>query len=62
LRIFTIDGARAHRRETETGSLRVGKSADVIVLGQNLFDIAPDNIADTVVDMTLFAGEVVYQK
>ncbi len=32
------------------------------MLGQNLFDIAPDNIADTVVDMTLFAGEVVYQK
>ncbi len=34
----------------------------MIVLGQNLFDIPPDSIADTVVDMTLFEGKVVYQK
>jgi len=62
LRIFTIDGARALRREAQTGSLKAGKSADLIVLRQNLFDLAPDNIADAVVEMTLFAGKVVYQK
>jgi predicted amidohydrolase YtcJ len=62
LRIFTIEGAKALRLETETGSLKVGKYADMIVLGQNLFSINPDDIADTRVDMTLFAGEVVHQQ
>ena len=62
LRIFTIEGAKALRLEPETGSLKVGKSADMIVLGQNLFSINPDDIADTRVDMTLFAGEVVHQQ
>ena len=62
LRIFTIDGARALRRETETGSLQVGKSADMIVLKRNLFEIKPDQIADTIVDITFFGGQVVYQK
>lgn len=55
LRIFTIDGARALRRESETGSLKVGKSADLIVLKDNLFDLTPDRIVETVVEMTLFA-------
>lgn len=62
LRIFTIENAKALRLEAETGSLKVGKSADMIVLGQNLFGINPDEIADTTVDMTLFAGKVVHQK
>ena len=60
LRIFTIDGARALRRETETGSLEVGKSADLIVLEKNLFQAEPEEIATTVVDLTLFGGEVVH--
>ena len=62
LRIFTIEGAKALRLEAETGSLKVGKSADMIVLGQNLFGIDPYDIADTRVDMTLFAGQVVHQQ
>jgi hypothetical protein len=62
LRIFTIDGARALRREAETGSLKVGKSADLIVLGQNLFDIEAHEISHSVVEMTWFAGEVVYHR
>ena len=62
LRIFTIEGAKALRLEAETGSLKVGKSADMIVLGQNLFNIDPDDIANTTVDMTLFAGQVVHQQ
>jgi hypothetical protein len=44
-----------------TGSLKLGKSADMIVLEQNLFAIEPNEIANTKVEMTLFAGEIVYQ-
>jgi predicted amidohydrolase YtcJ len=62
LQIFTIEGAKALCLEAETGSLKVGKSADMIVLEQNLFSIALDTIADTKVDMTLFAGNIVHQK
>ncbi len=62
LKIFTLDGARALRRETETGSLEVGKSADLIVLSRDLFRIAPGEIADTVVDLTYFRGRVVHRR
>ncbi|WP_168190233.1 amidohydrolase [Luteithermobacter gelatinilyticus] len=62
LRIFTVEGAKALRRETLTGSIRVGKSADMIVLDRNLYAISPEDIAETTVEMTLFAGEVVHQQ
>ncbi|NOZ42635.1 MAG: amidohydrolase, partial [Alphaproteobacteria bacterium] len=62
LRIFTIDGARALRLGAKTGSIKVGKVADMIILGQNLFTVNPDDIARTSVEMTLFAGKIVYQK
>ena len=62
LRIFTIEGAKALRLEAETGSLKVGKSADMIVLGHNLFEIDPNAITNTTVEMTLFAGKIVHQK
>ncbi len=61
LRIFTLDGARALRREAATGSQKVGKSADLIVLRQNLFQIPPEEIAATVVEMTFFGGRRVFQ-
>lgn len=61
LRIFTLDGATALRRESETGSIKVGKSADLIVLRENLFDLTPDKIAETVVEATLFGGKIVHQ-
>ena len=60
LKIFTIEGAKALRLEAETGSIKVGKSADLIILRQNLFTIKSTDIADTIVDMTFFAGQVVH--
>jgi predicted amidohydrolase YtcJ len=61
IKLFTIDGARALRLEDKTGSLEVGKSADFIVLNQNLFDVPVENITDTEVLMTYFEGQLVYQ-
>ena len=59
LAIFTRNGASALRLENEEGSIEVGKSADLIVLDRNLFEIPPEQISDTVVMETVFEGRVV---
>lgn len=62
LKIYTLDGAKAMRLDDKTGSIEIGKSADLIVLNHNLFDIAPQAINQTEVQLTLFAGKLVYQQ
>lgn len=62
LQIFTLDGARALRRDHTTGSLAVGKSADLIVLDRHLFEIEARAVAETQVEATWFAGEAVYTR
>jgi predicted amidohydrolase YtcJ len=56
---FTINGAYANFMEAETGSIEVGKKADLVVLERNLFDIPIEEIGDVNVLMTMFEGEVV---
>jgi predicted amidohydrolase YtcJ len=63
VRGFTLGGARAlgaHYSEL-FGSIEVGKSADMIVLNQNLFEIPTTDIHKTEVQKTLFRGRVVYE-
>jgi predicted amidohydrolase YtcJ len=57
---FTINAAYVNGVERDTGSIEVGKSADLVVLDQNLFRIAPEAISDTKVLLTLFEGQPVY--
>ena len=57
---FTYNGAYANFLEGETGSIEVGKRADVIVLDQNLFEIPANEIAKTKVLLTLVDGQVVF--
>lgn len=59
---YTANPARAMGLESVTGSLSVGKSADMIVLDRNLFEIAPTDIADTRVLTTFFEGRGAYQR
>jgi len=61
LKIFTLDGAKAYRLDHLTGSVAVGKSADLIVLNQNLFDIPIEAVGDTRSMITMFEGSVVYE-
>jgi hypothetical protein len=58
---FTINGAYATFKENEIGSLEVGKKADFIVLSQNLLEIDPKEIHNTVVLLTYFEGREVYR-
>jgi predicted amidohydrolase YtcJ len=62
LRIYTLGGAAALRREPDTGTIAVGKSADFIVLDRNLFKIPPAEISDVRVDLTVFQGREVYRR
>ena len=58
---YTLGAAFAGHREKTEGSLETGKFADLIVLGQDLFKIAPSEIAKTEVLLTMVGGKVVYQ-
>ena len=60
VRIFTMGGARAMKLESSTGSVAVGKSADLIVLEQNIFEIPASRIGDTRVTQTYFEGKLVH--
>ncbi|MDE0285389.1 MAG: amidohydrolase family protein, partial [Gammaproteobacteria bacterium] len=60
LRAMTFNGAYAVGRETVSGSLEQGKSADFIVLDRNLFDIPVPEISETRVLRTVFEGSTVY--
>ena len=57
---MTINPAYLLHHDDMTGSIEVGKFADLIVLDQNIFDARPANISKTQVLMTLLEGEVVW--
>jgi hypothetical protein len=57
---FTINAAYVNRNETETGSIEVGKLADLVVLDRNLFAIPPTEISDAKALVTLFEGKPVH--
>ena len=59
---FTINGAYANFIENETGSIEVGKKADLVVLERNLFDIPTEAIGDVNVLMTMFEGTAVLRE
>lgn len=65
LAAFTIDGARMLGLGEKTGSLEAGKLADLVVLDQNLVELAErgeaGRISETRVLTTIFDGRVVYE-
>ncbi len=62
LRILTLNGAAAVGGATEFGSIETGKSANMIVLNQNLFAIPKQKIKTTEVMRTIFEGKIVYSR
>jgi predicted amidohydrolase YtcJ len=60
LAAFTINAAYTNRDEKSTGSLEVGKVANLAVLDRNLFEIPANDISDTKVLLTLFEGKPVH--
>ncbi|OZG74754.1 amidohydrolase [Hahella sp. CCB-MM4] len=62
IRAYTIESAYSMRQENLTGSIETGKLADLVILDQNLFDIAPENIHQTRVLTTIFDGEIIFEQ
>lgn len=60
LAAFTINAAYTNRLEKQTGSIEVGKLADLVVLDRNLFAIPPTQIAKVRVLVTIFEGKEVH--
>ncbi|MGZ8287725.1 MAG: amidohydrolase [Telluria sp.] len=61
LRAITMNAAYTLRQEATTGSLQVGKLADLIVLDRNFFTIPDEDIANIKVLQTVVGGKIVYQ-
>lgn len=61
LRMHTMGTAWQLHQERVTGSITVGKFADLIVLNQNLFKIPAMEISSTRVLFTMVGGKVVWQ-
>lgn len=58
---YTINGAYVNHQENETGSIEVGKAADLIVLDRNLFEIPVHEIHNAKVLLTLLEGREVHR-
>ena len=57
---YTLNSAYVNFLDVDTGSIEIGKLADIIVLDRNLFDIPASEINQVRVIATLFRGELVF--
>jgi predicted amidohydrolase YtcJ len=61
LRAITMNSSYELHQDQKTGSLEVGKLADMIVIDRNFLEIPAEQIADIKVLQTVVGGQVVYQ-
>ena len=61
IRMYTIEGAYQEHMEHVRGSVEVGKVADFQVLGRDIFECPPNEIAQIPVVMTFCGGKLVYE-
>jgi len=60
LKMYTSNGAYAAFMDDRSGTIQVGKQADLVVLGQNLLACDVKSISDTEVVYTISDGRIVY--
>lgn len=59
---YTVGSAFAEHQEGIKGSVQPGKLADLVVLADDIFHMAPNDLDKAHVYMTVFDGKVVYQR
>ncbi|SDJ65952.1 amidohydrolase [Salimicrobium halophilum] len=60
--LYTKGSAHAVGKEREQGMIKEGYVADFTILDRDLFSLAPHEVADAVVLMTIVDGDVMYEK
>jgi len=60
LRCYTVNNAWAMFAEHEIGKIAPGMFADIAVLSEDPFTVAPERLGEVKVEMTLFDGRVIY--
>jgi predicted amidohydrolase YtcJ len=58
---YTINAAKAMKQDKTTGTIEVGKLADLVVLGRNPLTTAPNKLSAIPVQFTIFDGAIAYQ-
>ena len=59
---YTMGSAYAEFQEKEKGSIIPGKLADVVILSEDIFEIAPERWPEVEADMTIVGGRIVYER
>jgi hypothetical protein len=62
LRAYTVDAAYSSFEESQKGALIPGRLADFVMLERNIFDVAPEEIRDIKVLLTIAGGKTVYRR
>ena len=62
LKSYTLDAAYGAFEEEIKGSISVGKLADFTIYNQDLMTVNEEDLLNTKVVMTIFDGEIVYEK
>ena len=60
--MYTINAAYENHQERESGSIEVGKLADLVVLEKNLFAVAPGDLHGVRVMRTILEGQTVFER
>jgi len=61
VKAYTINNAWAGLQEKDLGTIEVGKLADLVILSDNIFTIAEEEIIDVEVVLTMIGGQVFYR-
>jgi hypothetical protein len=62
IKCYTLNAAYASFEEKNKGSIEVGKLADFVMLSDDILTIESVKIKDVKVEMTIFNGEIVYER
>lgn len=62
IKCYTLNAAYASYEEKIKGSIEPGKLADLVLLNDDILSIDPVKIKDVKVEMTIFNGEIVFEK
>jgi len=60
--LYTVNAAKLVHAQADLGTLEAGKLADLVVLAEDIFTVAPKTLKDINVDLTMAGGRVTYER